>query len=145
MTLAERYSGRDAMPAHSFALKVLDQHFAQDSLARQHHGDMVVVDSPAAVAHLDFTAVIVADVNDGQWPNPKIRGSIFDTADLCDALDKRLPTASPETDSSAAQAARFAQRRRGVIRDEARLLLAALSRARTHLLITALDLSLIHI
>ncbi len=139
MTLAERYSGRDAMPAHSFALKVLDQHFAQDSLARQHHGDMVVVDSPAAVAHLDFTAVIVADVNDGQWPNPKIRGSIFDTADLCDALDKRLPTASPETDSSAAQAARFAQRRRGVIRDEARLLLAALSRARTHLLITALD------
>lgn len=139
MTLAERYSGGDAMPARGFAMKVLEQDFAQDSLARQHHGDMVVVDSPAGVAHRDFTAVIVADVNDGQWPNPKIRGSIFDTADLCDALGGNLPVDAPETDSRTAQAARFAQRRRTVIRDEARLLLAALSRARKHLLITALD------
>ncbi len=131
ITMAEKLAERESLDARSFAALVLEQDFAQDSLAAQRSLDLVAVDSPTALAHVSFARVIVVDLDEGTWPNPKVRGSLFRTTDLLLALTGAELAAEP------AQA--YAQRRRATLVDEARLFLSAASRARGHLVVMALD------
>lgn len=131
MSLAEKFASRGTNNAESFAALVLDQDVAQDSLARTGARDVVVVESPAALAHREFRHVVIADVDEGRWPNPRVRGTIFALEDLVDALEGRTPAFG---DPRVHQA-----RRRAVIEDEAMLFLSALTRAREHAVVVALD------
>ncbi|WP_349829502.1 PD-(D/E)XK nuclease family protein [Brevibacterium litoralis] len=129
--LAEKFAARDTHRAHSFARLVLDQEFAQDSLARTADRDLVVVDSPAALAHREFRRVVVADVDEGHWPDPRVRGTIFGLDDLVEVLDGREPSVGdPRV---------LRRRRRAVVEDEAMVFHTALTRARERVVVTALD------
>ncbi|MCQ9368433.1 PD-(D/E)XK nuclease family protein [Brevibacterium sp. 91QC2O2] len=131
MTLAEKFSERGALDARGFADDVLEQRFAQDSLAKRAEADHVAVAAAAQVAHTDFSRVVVVDLEDGVWPNPRVRGSIFSAEDLLDVLRGIAP------EQAAEQA--YRARRRATIADEARLALCAFSRAREELVLLAVD------
>lgn len=131
ISLAEKLSEREALNAQSFAFFVLDQEFAQDSLAAQRTQSVLAVGSSTALAHRSFSRVIVVDINEGSWPDPRIRGSLFGTDDLLRVLT------GGEVDPDAAGA--HARRRRATIIDEGRLFLSALSRAEDELVLMALD------
>src|SRR5690606_22279981 len=76
--------------------------------------------------------VIVAGVQDGIWPNVRLRGGMLGTWRLADAVDAlrtgRAPTPPEALD-----------RRRSALHDELRLFVRAVSRARTHLVVTAVE------
>lgn len=131
MTLAEKDAERDGHTARAFALDVLEQRFAQDSLARRADAQHVLVVAAAAAAHREFERVIVVDLEEGVWPNPRVRGSVF----AADALLDELRGISAPRDSGTA----YRESRRATIVDEARLALSAMSRARSELVLVAVD------
>ena len=85
----------------------------EDSLAPRGRADAVLVGTPSALIGREFDTVVVAGVQDGAWPNPRVRGSLLGVPDLVDLLDGR---------SSA-----IADRRREVLHDELRLLASAMA------------------
>lgn len=129
--LGEDLAGRGSLRARSFAALVIDQEFAQDSLAARRTRTAVRVDSPAALAHRSFSRVVVVDVDEGQWPDPRVRGSMFAT----EALLLGLTGGEPDPDAGA----EYARRRRATIIDEGRLFLSAITRAADDLVVMALD------
>lgn len=135
ISLAEKLGAdladRESLRARSFAALVADQEFAQDSLAARRAQSAVAVDSPAALAHRSFSRVVVVDVDEGQWPDPRVRGSMFDT----EALLLGLTGGEPDPDPGA----EHARRRRATIVDEGRLFLSAITRAADELVVMALE------
>lgn len=120
-----------------FAMKVMSQKFAQDSLAHTALNDIVTVTTPAGVAHTSFDTVIVTDVQEGVWPNPNVRGTIFKTPQLIRAL--KDPASQEELSADNFSQHDFLVRRRETIRDEGKLFIAALSRARTQAVVVAIN------
>lgn len=131
MTLAQKTAERSTNDAASFASMVLQQQFAQDSLAPTASADIVTVAPPAAVSHTTFSHVAIVDLEEGTWPNPQVRGSYFDLTSLLDVMKGRAP--QPLTSQE------YANRRRLTIGDEGRLLLSAMSRATDTLVINSVD------
>lgn len=135
ISLAEKLGAdladRESLRARSFAALVADQEFAQDSLAARRTQAAVAVDSPAALAHRSFSRVVVVDVDEGQWPDPRVRGSMFAT----DALLLGLTGGEPDPDPGV----EYARRRRATIVDEGRLFLSAITRAADELVVMALE------
>lgn len=131
-TLAEKFSARGGFTATSFSSIVSEQDIAQDSLAaRAGFDDFVSVGTPASLAHRRFPFVIIADVNEGVWPNPKLRGSILGLADLASILDEgSRVTADPGYHSYA---------KTSNLREEGELFYTALTRADERLLITSIS------
>ncbi|HZQ30429.1 MAG TPA: ATP-dependent DNA helicase, partial [Mycobacterium sp.] len=86
--------------------------------------DGVAVVSAHAALGREWDMVVVAGLQEGLWPNTIPRGGVLGTQQLVDVLDGVADTASG---------------RAPVLADERRLLVAALGRARTRLLITAVD------
>ncbi|GAA4391953.1 ATP-dependent helicase [Tsukamurella soli] len=76
----------------------------------------------------EWEVVAVAGLQEGRWPDLRLRGGLLGTQDLVDVLDG-LPPASLATVS----------RSLPLLAEERRLLLVACSRARTRLLLTAVD------
>lgn len=132
--LATKTEDTVGLGAEAFARRVLDQVYAQDSLGRRDSLDLLTVDSPAGTAHRDFSRVIVVDVDEGRWPNPRIRRNAFHPDDLIEELDD--PEAAAVVDAPGEDVRR---RRMRTIRDEASLFLAAASRARDELIVCAVD------
>ncbi len=100
-------------------------------VARAPAGESVAVLTPQAAVGRAWDIVVVAGVQEGVWPDLRLRGSLLGSADLVDAVAGRL---APGGDLApgrrrAAQAA--------VRHDETRLFLVALSRAARTLLVTA--------
>jgi superfamily I DNA/RNA helicase len=132
--LAMKTEDSQGLSASAFAQRVLDQVYAQDSLGVRDSLPLVTVDSPAGTAHRDFSRVIVVDVGEGRWPNPRIRRNAFHPDELLtELLD---PQAAATVDAAGEDTRR---RRRRTIRDEASLFLAAASRARDELVVCAVD------
>ncbi|HJG78879.1 MAG TPA: PD-(D/E)XK nuclease family protein [Brevibacterium senegalense] len=132
--LAMKTEESQGLSASAFAQRVLDQVYAQDSLGVRDSLPLVTVDSPAGTAHRDFSRVIVVDVDEGRWPNPRIRRNAFHPDELLtELLD---PQAAATVDAAGEDTRR---RRRRTIRDEASLFLAAASRARDELVVCAVD------
>jgi superfamily I DNA/RNA helicase/RecB family exonuclease len=87
-------------------------------------GEAVAVLSPHSALDRDWEMVVIAGLQDGQWPNTTPRGGVLGTQRLLDVLDGLGDEVSA---------------RAPLLADERRLLIAAMGRARRRLLITAVD------
>lgn len=115
-----------------FVRDVLDSEVPEDSLASPDRPGRVTLLTPATALGTEFDAVVVAGVQDGVWPNVRLRGGMLQTWRLADAL-LSARTGTPE------EAPGVLDRRRAALHDELRLFVRAISRTRRRLLITAVD------
>lgn len=123
---AKRHGERaDGTAPLAFIRGVLDSDVAEDRLSPLAPSGVVQVLTPAAALGVEFDTVVIAGVQDGVWPNLRTRGGLFDTW--------RLATAG---DAAPADAVDL---RRGVLHDELRLFVRALTRASVRLIVTAVD------
>ncbi len=117
----------DRLPGASpvdFLDHVLGQEVAGDTLAaRAPAGESVALVTPAASAGLEWDLVVVAGVQEGVWPDLRLRGSLLGSADLVDLVTGR----AGDPRSARAQ----------VRHDETRLFHVAVTRARERLVVTA--------
>lgn len=103
---------------------VVGQEVAADSLVqRAPTGEVVELVTPVAAAGRQWRYVVVAGVQEGAWPDLRLRGSLLGSSDLVDLLSGR------ELGFRAAHSA--------VRYDETRLFHVAVSRASERLLVTA--------
>ncbi|GAA1886611.1 ATP-dependent helicase [Lapillicoccus jejuensis] len=117
----------DRLPAagpDAFLEHVRGQDVPGDTLVpRAPQGQAVSVLTPASAAGLEWDLVVVAGVQEGVWPDLRLRGSLLGSEDLVAVVTGRGAS------TRAAQAA--------VRYDETRLLHVAVSRARRRVLVTA--------
>src|SRR5829696_5320792 len=90
--------------------------------------DAVVVLSAHAALGREWDFVVIAGLQEGLWPNTIPRGGVLGTQQLVDVMD------GIET-----QADRGLSSRAPLLAEERRLLIAAMGRARSRLLVTAVD------
>lgn len=126
---AKRFVERslDADP-RVFVRSILDSDVAEDRLTAPVREDTVQILTPAGALGLEFDTVVIAGVQDGVWPNTRLRGSLLDTWRLADASAR-----------ARAEAGSVFDRRRAAMHDELRLLARALSRATERVIVTAVD------
>lgn len=113
-------------PRHSsagFVEEILFAEVPEDTLAPQSTEDAVLVGTPSSVVGLEFDVVVVARLQDGVWPNLRLRGSLLDPAGLVDAATGR--------------SADRLDRRKLTLDDELRMFALATSRARRQLVLSA--------
>lgn len=123
----------DRMPRSSPAAFVdwmQAQDLPSDSLAARAARDAVQVLTPAGAAGREWRVVVVAGVQEGTWPDLRLRDSLLGAQLLVDVVGGR---ASAGDDPSA----RAAASRAAVLSDELRSFVVACSRARQRLLVTA--------
>lgn len=126
----ERAGG--AGPA-SFVHRMLDSDVPEDTLSAPERLDAVSVLTPAAALGTQFEAVVIAGMQDGIWPNVRVRGGILDPWRLADAVTAR------RAGSAVAEVPAVLDRRRAALHDELRLLVRSVSRARSRLVVTAVN------
>ena len=124
----------DQMPGSS-AEQFLDYIDAQDLpmdtlAARGKRYDAVEILTPALAAGRQWDTVYVCGIQEGTWPNTKVRGSLLNTGELSDICEMGV---------EAAQKVRMADRIRAVRHDELRMFATAISRARKRLVLTAVS------
>ncbi|WEG07500.1 ATP-dependent DNA helicase [Microbacterium horticulturae] len=130
---AKRFGERGDAAAENpltFVRGILDSDVAEDRLEATGGADTVAVLTPAAALGVEYDTVVVAGVQDGVWPNTRLRGSLLDTWRLGDAVRRAADDAG---------APDVFDRRRQAMHDELRLFARAITRARAHLLVTAVD------
>ncbi|WP_141872530.1 ATP-dependent helicase [Microbacterium saperdae] len=115
-----------------FVRDILDSEVPEDSLSTPDRPGRVTLLTPATALGTEFDAVVVAGVQDGVWPNVRLRGGMLQTWRLADALTASRTGALIEAPTPL-------DRRRSALHDELRLFVRAVSRARDRLLITAVD------
>ncbi|MBP3223663.1 MAG: ATP-dependent helicase [Actinomycetaceae bacterium] len=126
--MARRFCDRDLQgDIFDFIDEVNSQDIPQDSLVFANRiDDGVVLHTPASSIGEEYECVIVAGLQEGHWPNVKIRDSLTHTNRLerivC-GQDQHLPHEDYEA----------------VIDDELRQLYHAMTRAKTHVLFTCVD------
>jgi superfamily I DNA/RNA helicase len=116
-----------------FVHRILDGDVPEDILAAPDRGQTVTLLTPAAALGTEFDAVVIAGLQDGVWPNVRLRGGLLDTWRLPDDI------AAWRSGRTAPDAPAVLDRRRAALHDELRLLVRAVSRARTRLVVTAVD------
>lgn len=124
--VAQRMVDRDARTTAAQLIDELEgQDIAEDSIARTGRESGVHLLTPAMAIGQDFELVIVADLNDGAWPNLRIRDGLFGAGRLAELHLDRL------TDGISGL--------RSVLDDELRMLAFSIGRARKELVFTAVD------
>lgn len=98
---------------------------------RPDRADAVAICSPHAALERDWDFVVLAGLQEGLWPNTVPRGGVLGTQHLVDVLDG-------VTGSDDGPTARVSTRA-PLLAEERRLLIAAMGRARSRLLVTAVD------
>ncbi|MFC4125288.1 ATP-dependent helicase [Nocardia rhizosphaerae] len=119
----------DRLPRASidgFVEYLLHQQIPQQGRPLATEGEAVSLLSAHAAAGREWEVVAVAAVQEGIWPNPRARGTLLHTEDLVDLVAGVDPGA---TTSRVAP----------ILAEERRLLLVACSRAKTSLLVTAVE------
>lgn len=127
--------GPDADP-RVFLRGVLDSDVAEDRLAAPPPEQSVRLLTPAGALGTEFDTVVIAGVQDGVWPNTRLRGGLLDTWRLADAS---MAYADRTASGVAQSAPSTLDRRRAAMHDELRLFARAVSRARERLIVTAVD------
>lgn len=115
-----------------FVRDILDSEVPEDSLSSPDRPGRVTLLTPATALGTEFDAVVVAGVQDGVWPNVRLRGGMLQTWRLADALLAARTGRAEEPQG-------VLDRRRAALHDELRLFVRAISRSRRRLLITAVD------
>ncbi|MCG2803434.1 MAG: ATP-dependent helicase [Cellulomonas sp.] len=118
-------------PPSAFVQWVRAQDLRADSLAPQGGVGGVQVLTPAGAAGREWDEVVVAGVQDGVWPDLRLRDTLLGAQALADLLAGR--------GTAAADAAAAGQARAAVLADELRSFLVACSRARNRLTVTAVS------
>jgi superfamily I DNA/RNA helicase/RecB family exonuclease len=113
-------------PPAAFARWVRAQDLPADSLAPRGGGDGVAVLTPAGAAGREWDEVVIVGVQDGVWPDLRLRDGVLGAQGLADLLDGRV-------------GARPGDERAAVLSDELRSFAVACSRARRRLLVTAVS------
>ncbi|WP_042726903.1 UrvD/REP family ATP-dependent DNA helicase [Curtobacterium sp. B8] len=121
-TAAKRFVERtpDA-PARVFVDDLLDADLPEDSIGPDRTAGRVRVLTPSATVGLECDVVVVLGLQDGVWPNTRVRGSLLDPDGLVRAAEGSERTAVDD--------------RAAVIADELRLFARAVSRATTQVVI----------
>lgn len=129
---ADRLPGADGGAAGvlGFCDYVADQQIAGDSLApRSPQGEAVAVLTAHAATGREWDVVAVPGVQEGTWPDLRLRGSLLGVEHLVDVV------AEVVTDAESATVSRTAP----LLAEERRLLLVATSRARRLLVVSAVQ------
>ncbi|WP_085066548.1 UvrD-helicase domain-containing protein [Catenuloplanes japonicus] len=109
---------------------VLGQDLPADSIAPSaDRGDAVRLLTAHAAKGLEWDVVAIAGVQEGVWPDLRLRGSLLGSERLVDLLSGR----------TAPEAAALAGQTSALLDEERRLFYVAASRARTQLLVTAVE------
>ena len=123
-TAAKRFVEREPGSAAAvFLAAVLDAEVPEDTLSPQPTTDTVFVTTPPGVVGLEYDVVVIAGVQDGAWPNLRLRGSLLNPQELV-----RVITG---IDSSTVN------ERTLVLGDELRMFALAASRATTQVVVAA--------
>jgi len=118
-------------PDH-FIHEILDSDVPEDTLSAPEREDTVALMTPANALSTEFDVVVIAGLQDGVWPNTRLRGGLLGSWRLADAVRAhRQGTPVPEPATL--------DRRRQALYDELRLFVRAVSRARTRVIVTAVD------
>ncbi len=127
-TAAEQFVDRlPQAPPAAFVDHLEAQALPADTLAaRGDPGDAVAVLTAAGAAGLEWDVVVVAGVQEGVWPDLRLRDSMLGAAHLVEVLAGR-----------AGDRESVAQARQAVLDDELRSFAVAASRATTRLVVTA--------
>ncbi len=118
--------------ADRFVRDILDSEVPEDTLSSPDGPGRVAVLTPATALGTEFDAVVIAGVQDGVWPNVRLRGGLLQTWRLGEALTSARTGVAEVVPG-------VLDRRRGALHDELRLFVRAVSRARHRLLVTAVD------
>lgn len=109
-----------------FLEHVQSQEVAADSLtARGQRGEQVALTTPQGAAGREWGLVVVAGLQDGVWPDSRLRGSMLGSERLVDAVTGRGTSLRAQLVD--------------VLHDEARLFCSAVGRARERLVLTAVS------
>jgi len=135
---AEQFSTRLPEAAPEAFLSYLEaQDFAADSLAPTGTSlDGVCFATPASAAGREWDVVVIDGLEEGLWPNLRLRDSVLGSQALAEVLAGRAE-AIPVPDEGRAAAAAAA--RAAVLADETRALLVAVTRARRRVIVPVLD------
>lgn len=121
----------------SFIEHLEGQEFAADSLgARGRSADAVTFCTPAGAAGREWDLVVVAGLEEGVWPDLRLRDTVLGAQHLADVVAGRAPAAPV---APAARAAASREARRAVLDDESRSFVVAVSRARSRLVLACVD------
>ncbi len=128
---AKRFGERSPDESASLFLReILDSEVPEDTLSAPERPGVVTLLTPATALGAEFEAVVIAGVQEGVWPNVRLRGGLLQTWRLADGIRAaREGISSPEIP--------VLDRRRGALHDELRLFVRAVSRARSRLVVTA--------
>jgi len=136
---SERNPGAGAI---RFAEYLASQDVPADSVANRAHRDAVAALTPTGAAGGEWDVVVVAGVQDGAWPDLRMRDSLFGTQAMLDAINGRL-VENVESASNPGQsevlARDFVAARAEVLADETRAFAVAVSRAKRRLIVTAVE------
>jgi superfamily I DNA/RNA helicase/RecB family exonuclease len=102
---------------------VLDADVPEDTLTPQPLEASVLVTTPSGVVGLEFDTVVVAGLQDGAWPNRRLRGSLLGAQELVRAATGVDGASIDE--------------RKLVLDDELRMFALAVSRARAQVIVSA--------
>ncbi|MFZ2964066.1 MAG: PD-(D/E)XK nuclease family protein, partial [Rhodoglobus sp.] len=123
-TAAKRYAERwPGTPPTAFLANVLDAEVAEDTLSPQSAEESVLVTTPSGAVGLEVDTVVVTGLQDGAWPNLRLRGSLLHPQELVRAVTGVESSVVDE--------------RRQVLGDELRMLALASSRARRRVVLAA--------
>ncbi|WP_259363177.1 ATP-dependent helicase [Microbacterium esteraromaticum] len=115
-----------------FIRDILDSEVPEDTLSTPDRPGLVTLLTPATALGTEFDAVVVAGVQDGIWPNVRLRGGMLETWRLAEAISAAR-SGEPETVPG------LLDRRRAALHDELRLFVRAISRASSRLVVSAVD------
>ena len=102
---------------------VLDADVPEDTLTPQPNDEAVLVTTPSGTVGLEFDTVVVTGLQEGAWPNRRLRGSLLGAQDLVRA-------------ATGLDAATIDERKL-VLDDELRIFALAVSRARSRVVLAA--------
>ena len=125
-TAAKRFvERRPGTGARVFLDGVLDAEVPEDTLSPQSLADAVLVTTPSGTVGLEFEIVVIAALQDGVWPNLRLRGSLLYPQELVRVMTGLGDVPLDE--------------RRQVRDDELRMFALAVSRARRQVILSAVD------
>ncbi|WP_349897378.1 ATP-dependent DNA helicase [Parafrigoribacterium soli] len=123
-TAAKRFVERQPGTAATvFLEQVLDAEVPEDTLSPQSQAETVLVTTPSGTVGLEFDVVVVAALQEGVWPNLRLRGSLLYPQQLVRVMSELGDVALDE--------------RRQVRDDELRMFALAVSRARRQVILAA--------
>jgi superfamily I DNA/RNA helicase/RecB family exonuclease len=127
-TAAKRFVERTPeAPAVGFLDALLGAEVPEDTLSPQASAESVLVCTPSAAVGLEVDVVVAARLQDGVWPNLRVRGALLGPDDLVEAAQAgdEAPGSPAPVDARAA-----------VLSDELRMFALTVSRARRQVVLS---------